>query len=131
MPPDGAAGVREREDDAVILTELHVPQAEFELATGWALKPEGACRGDVCVPLVDGCVTDGRVDVAAVAERLGMPLVTDAERGVSALGPATLGGRALATAALPDLELADLDGRSYSLASLRGTKVAIIAWAPY
>lgn len=115
----------------VILEELAVPLTDFEAGTGWAVKPEGACRGDVCVPLPDGAVTDGMVDVAAVAGRLGMPIVHDGERRLYAVGPATLGGRALATAEAPDLVLADLDGTPFHLSSLRGTKVVLIAWAPY
>jgi hypothetical protein len=114
----------------MILETLHLPVETFEAGTGWALKPEGACRGEVCVPLPEG-VADGRVDVAAVAERLGMPLVTDDAVGLSALGPATLSGHALPSAAAPDLELPDLDGRAFRLDSLRGQKVLLVAWAPY
>lgn len=115
----------------MLLERLHMPREDFEAGTGWALKPEGACRGAVCVPLATGTVTDGVVDVAAVAERLGMPLVTDTEAGRWALGPATLGGHALATAEAPELVLADLDGDEFHLSSLRGQKVVIVSWAPY
>ena len=68
---------------------------EFEAGTGWSLKPQGACRGEVCVPLPANAVRDGEVDVAAVAERLGMPLLEDVDAGLWALGPETLSGRAL------------------------------------
>ena len=50
-------------------------------ATGWVLKPEGLCRGDVCVP-TRGLPVDaggGRVDLAAWAEALGRPLAVDAD----------------------------------------------------
>jgi peroxiredoxin len=48
-----------------------------------------------------------------------------------ALGPATIGSRALASAEAPDLKLPDLDGNLFSLSSLRGQKVLLYAWAPY
>jgi peroxiredoxin len=48
-----------------------------------------------------------------------------------ALGPETLGGRALATAEAPNLTLPDLDGNEFELASLRGNKVLLVAWSPY
>jgi hypothetical protein len=117
----------------VILTELTVGAAAFEAGTGWAIKPEGACKGEVCVPLSPAARTDeGRVDVALVAERLGMPLVTDHERGLSALGPDTaVTGRILTTAVAPELELPDSDGNLFKLSSLRGQKVLLIAWASW
>lgn len=114
----------------MILESLETSVEQFEADTGWALKPEGACRGEVCVPL-PGAVHDGRVDVPAVAERLGMPIVADAAQGLWALGPASLSGHALATAEAPELELPDLDGNIFRLSSLRGTKVVIVSWAPY
>ena len=113
----------------MILDELQVPVDRFETGTGWALKPEGACRGEICVPLPEG-VTDV-VDVPVVAERLGMPLVHDEAEGLWALGPASLAGHALLTAEAPELELPDLDGNVFRLSSLRGQKVLIVSWAPY
>jgi len=113
----------------MLLTTGSVDREAFERGTGWALKPEGACRGDVCVPLPAGSA-DGTLDIPAVAERLGMPLVRHAD-DLAALGPASLGGRVLASAEAPELVLPDLDGRRFDLASLRGKKVVLVAWSPY
>lgn len=115
----------------MILDRLQTTAEEFERGTGWALKPQGACRGELCVPLPgdSGAGPGTTVDVTRVAEQLGMPLVEGG--GVYALGPATVGGRALATATAPDLTLPDLDGRPFSLSSLRGQKVLLVAWAPW
>ena len=113
----------------MILDKLEISPAEFEAGTGWALKPEGACKGDMCVPL--RAPASERVDVAAVAESLGMPLLAAPEHGVWALGPESLGGHALATADAPDIELEDLEGNAFSLSQLRGQKILIYAWAPY
>jgi hypothetical protein len=113
----------------MIVESTSVPREAFEAATGWALKPEGACKGEVCVPL--GETPGEQVDVLALAEALGMPVVEAPEHGVRALGPETLGGRALTSAECPDIELPDLDGDPFRLSSLRGTKILIYAWAPY
>ena len=113
----------------MILERLQVPKDVFERETGWALKPEGACHGEICVPLPGGVGAD--VDVPAVADRLGMPLVQDEAVGLWALGPASLSGHALSTAEAPELELPDLDGNVFRLSSLRGQKVVLVAWAPY
>ena len=115
----------------MLLDRLHVPLDEFESASGWTLKPEGACRGDVCVPLPADAVQDGIVDIPAVAERLGMPLVHDEEAQLWALGPETLSGQALPSAEAPELVLPTIEGEEFRLSSLRGNKVVLVAWAPY
>lgn len=107
--------------------DLHAPvdPAAFERRTGWALKPVGACKGDACVPLP-------ALDPQTISERLGMPLVSDDEHGVHALGPETgITGRALTSAELPDIVLPDLDGNPFALRSLRGQKVLLVAWASW
>ena len=99
---------------------------EFGRGTGWEIKPEGACRGDVCVPLPAGAF-----DAAAAADRLGMAVVTEPGLDLVAIGPETLGGRALTTVDARAFSLPDLDGRTFELSSLAGEKVVLVAWAPY
>jgi hypothetical protein len=112
----------------MILTSLAVDPGELARATGWHLETDGLCRDGVCVPFRPD---DRRsLDPRAVARALGMPLVEDAATGLAALGPRS-GGRALTSAAAPELELPDLDGRPFRLSSLRGQKVLILAWAPW
>jgi hypothetical protein len=114
----------------VILEDLDLSPEELERRTGWELKPEGLCKDDRCVPLPPGASTDGRIDMAAVAARLGMPLVHDDKYDLWALGPES-GGRVLESAELPSIVLVDVDGRPFDLASLRGEKVLIAAWASW
>jgi len=113
----------------MLLRSLTIPRVEFETGTGWQLKPEGACKGDVCIPLPETPGAD--VDVKALAETMGLPLASAPEHGLWALGPEAIGGRALLTAEAPDLRLPDLDGNEFALSSLRGKKVLLYAWAPY
>ena len=113
----------------MLLRTPHVSRGEFEAGTGWRLKPEGACRGEVCIPLSQPA--GDPVDVARLADDIGMPLVAAPEYGLWALGPASVGSRALASAEAPDLCLPDLDGQEFRLSSLRWQKVLLFAWAPY
>jgi hypothetical protein len=112
----------------MILTEPRVARDEFTLRTGWDFKPEGACRGDLCVPLPDG---DGDLlDATVLSERLGMPLLHDEASGLWCLGPEAV-GRTLQTAEAPDLRLPDWRGEQFALSSLRGQKVLLLAWASW
>ncbi len=112
---------------AAVFDSLAVDPATFERLTGWSMRPEGLCRGERCVPLAAG---NGRVDVRVFAERSSSALVHDAENGLWALGPES-GGRALASASMPELELPRVDGTPFWLESLRGIKVLLVAWASW
>jgi hypothetical protein len=113
----------------VILTEFEVHPEEFGRRTGWAIKPQGACKDVRCVRLPDR-LPDGRVDARVLSERLGMPLVQDEATGLLALGPES-GGRALASAEAPELTLPDWRGEEFRLSSLRGQKVLLVCWASW
>jgi hypothetical protein len=110
----------------VIVDRLDIDPKEFERATGWEIKPEGACKAEVCVPL-----DDGDFDLTAAAARLGMAVVAEPGLSLWAVGPESLGGRALASADASDFSLPDLDGNQFSITSLRDQKVLVVAWAPY
>jgi hypothetical protein len=115
----------------VLLDRLSLSPDELLAATGWEIKPEGACKDDECVPLAGvGVTVDGAIDVAAFAERMGMPLVSDEKHGVFALGPRA-GGHVLDGVALPELVLDDFHGNAFDVASLRGRKVLLVAWASW
>ncbi len=108
----------------MILERLDRAPADLELRTGWSIKPQGACRAHECVPL------DSPFDVRQLAERLGMALIQDDTHELWALGPES-GGRALASAKLPDVVLPDRHGQDFALSSLRGKKTVMVTWASW
>ena len=112
----------------MIVRTARVSATELERVTGWALKPEGLCRGERCVPFATTS-TDG-IDLADVARALGIPLIEEPRAGLWALGPES-GGKALETAILPGMTLPDVDGRPFRVASLRGRKALSVAWASW
>lgn len=114
----------------MLTDSLTISRDAFEAGTGWSLKPEGACKGEVCIPLTDPPTGD-LVDVASLADQMGLPLVTDDNHQVWALGPDAIGSRTLVTAEAAELTLPDLDGNRFTLSSLRGQKVLMVAWSPY
>ena len=114
----------------MISTATQVPVEQLARETGWEVKPQGACRGEQCVPLPPGALRDGGVDLAVFAERMSMPLLHDADHGLWSLGPQG-GGRAMTTVQAPDLVLPTLTGEPFPLSALRGKKVLIAAWASW
>jgi hypothetical protein len=136
---------------ATVLTE----QGEFDVATagadgedlwlsprhaaeitGWLLKPEGLCKGEVCVPLPRGreseFVRDEQVNVAALWRYLSQPVV-HSDRGSVWVLAASGRDRAAALRSLeaPDFTLPDPSGRLHSLSDYRGKKVFLVTWASW
>jgi hypothetical protein len=115
----------------VLLERLNLTADELHRATGWEIKPQGACKDDECVPLFGiETAADGTLDVLAFATRMGMPVASDAEHGLWALGPRA-GGSVLESASVPEIVLDDFDGNPFDLGSLRGRKVLLVAWASW
>jgi hypothetical protein len=110
----------------MLLDRIDLSPQEFQHLTGWEIKPEGACKGETCVPL-----PDAPFDTATTAERLGMALVEEPEEHLWALGPESIAGHALTSTDTSDFALPDLDGNEFRLSSLHGQKVLVLAWAPY
>jgi hypothetical protein len=115
----------------VILDSLRLTPSDIHRAIGWEIKPEGACKGDRCVPL-RGLATaaDGTVDVGVFARSMDMPLVGDDKHGLWSLGPCA-GAKVLDSAALPEIRLANFDGDVFDMVSLRDRKVLLVAWASW
>jgi len=112
----------------MIINSLAINREEFHRRTGWEIKPEGACKGDACVPLY--LQPGQQLDAQVLSDRLQMPLVRDEAAGLWSLGPEG-SGRALTSAQAPDLVLPDLEENEFRLASLRGQKVLLVAWASW
>ena len=59
----------------MLVDSLDIDAQAFHAATGWEIKPEGACKGDVCVPLPSS------FDLASTADLLGMAVVPEETAG--------------------------------------------------
>lgn len=114
----------------MLLTAPEIHADELAARTGWEAKPEGFCKGERCVPAPGAVRPGGRIDAAALADALAMPLVHDSAHGLWALGPES-GGRALTSATAPELTLPDRDGNPFRLRALHGRKVLLVAWASW
>jgi len=121
-------------DARITANGVRLQPAAVASALGWELKPEGLCRGGLCIPvrdrqrLVDG---DG-IELGALAQLIERPLALDVDERVAYLGAsAAERGSQLATLQAPDFTLPDLAGRTHSLSDYRGRKVLLVAYASW
>jgi hypothetical protein len=117
---------------------LWIDGAEFKRATGWELKPEGVCKGEVCVPLPAGSASgfsrdDGkRLNLAELAKLLEQPALRNTNHDVWFFGePSVTRRQTITSVEAPDFELPDLDGNLHRLSDYRGKKVLLSAWASW
>jgi hypothetical protein len=118
---------------------LWIPLDDLERSTGWAAKPQGMCRGEVCVPVPpahrSAWIDEAgrRVDFAAFAAHLGHAVARDADRGVWAFGPPADrdGASGSGPVVAPEFRLPDLDGAMHSLSDYRGKKVLLYCWSSW
>ncbi len=125
--------------------DLYIPKDEVAAAIGFDIKPEGACRGGLCIPL-DRSPEAGffrKVDdrdyfnVSKLSARLKQAVVVDREHKVWSFGPLAETSSSTAQASgpdsalAPDFALADKDGKLVKLSDFRGKKVLLLTWASW
>jgi len=115
---------------------LWLTPSDLAAATGWTIRPEGLCRGDVCIPVPAGkraeFVRDGAVNVSAFWRCMGAPVAVADAGDVWALGaPAATRAAQLESLEAPDFALPDIDGRTHRLSDYRGGKVFLATWASW
>jgi hypothetical protein len=118
-----------RSGDALLL-----PESALAQATGWELKPQGLCQGDVCVPVRDRAAVgpDGLIDVASLAGALRRPVAIDAEHGLAVIGKAaTEAAESMTSLRAPDFTLPDLSGNDVALRDFAGRKRLLVAFASW
>jgi hypothetical protein len=120
--------------------DLWVLPADLTRVNGFELKPEGACRGKLCIPVnrdkAAGLVMtrDGAewFNLSKFARLMKQPVVADRPQNVWSFGVipplrAATPGDALA----PDFALPDRQGNTVRLSDFRRKKVFLLAWASW
>ena len=115
---------------------LWLPPIEAEQTTGWTLKPEGFCKGDICLPLppnrASAFSSGGDINVATLWRHMGLPIAHDASGETWVLGTAATARSAqLQSLEAPDFSLPDLAGAQHALKTQRGRKVLLVSWASW
>jgi peroxiredoxin len=105
---------------------------------GWTVRPEGLCRGDVCVPVDaaagDPVVVDGQLNLVLVATRLGRRCVVesgDADHPVVAIALSPESRQEALDLHAPTFMLPDLAGTQHGLSEWRGRKKLLVTFASW
>ena len=127
---DGRAIVVDRtmlDGDALWIQKVDLPSIN-----GFELKPQGACREDICIPIPRPMLRDTRFNLAAFAQRVGQRVVADPAMRVWSFGeiPAVRGAF-LESRLAPDFSVPDRKGRPVRLSRFRGKKVLVVTWASW
>ena len=128
---DGGASVatssREFGEFAILVSDL-------EVATGWVLKPEGLCKGDICYPVRNaGELSDGvNIDLASFAKFTNQSIVFDRGYEVVALGDsAPTRAESMSSLNAPDFKLPDIHGKQVSFSDFNRRKRLLLAWSSW
>ncbi len=117
---------------------LWLSLGELQKATGWELKPQGACLGDVCVPIPVGREAEfirasgKEFNLVALARYQGQPVVRDDTHKVWFFGDTgSARNNSMTSLQAPDFTLPDLDGKPHSLSQYHGKKILLVSWASW
>jgi len=118
--------------DAKKLAEgLWVRRRDLSRINGFEVKPQGACRADICIPIPKAMLRGDYFDLTAFAKKIGQAVVADAGARVWSFGEIPALGGGLASRTAPDLVVSDRAGHPVHLSSFRGKKMLVVTWASW
>jgi hypothetical protein len=118
--------------DAKAADALWVRQHDLSRINGFELKPQGACRADLCIPIPKALLRGEYFNLTAFAKKAGQPVVAEPGARVWSFGEMqALGARFLTSRIAPDFIVPDRAGRPVHLSHFRGRKVLVITWASW
>lgn len=111
---------------------LWVPKSELLRINGFEIKPQGACRADICIPIPRGMMRGDLFNLTAFAGRVGQKFIADPAARVWSFGEIpVVQGAYVESRIAPDIEVPDRKGRPVRLSQLRGKKVLLVTWASW
>ncbi len=127
---DGRAIVVDR--TAVDGDALWIQKADLPSISGFELKPQGACRDDICIPIPRPMLRNAHFNLTAFAQRVGQRVVADPAMRVWSFGEIpVVRGAFLESRLAPDFSVPDRKGRPVRLSRFRGKKLLVVTWASW
>ena len=111
---------------------LWVRKTDLPRINEFEIKPQGACRAEVCIPMSKNMVRGQYFNLTAFARKVGESVVTDSDARVWSFGEIPLfRGNFFTSRVAPDFAVADRKGRLVHLSDFRGKKVLLVTWASW
>ena len=142
-PPASPAATVLYDDRAILLERtgtdpthaadaLWIRKADLPRVNGFELKPQGACRADLCIPIAKNLTRGEFFNLTAFAKKAGQSVVAEPTARVWSFGEMqALGGGLADSRIAPDFEVPDRLGRPVHLSGFRGKKALVITWASW
>jgi hypothetical protein len=110
--------------------ELWVRATDLPRINEFEVKPQGACRADMCIPLSKDLRSGDWFNLTGFARKLHQAYVADS--GAWSFGEIPLmRGDFYKTRIAPDFAVPDRKGRVVHLSDFRGKKVLVVTWASW
>ena len=111
---------------------LWIRTHDLPRVNGFELKPQGACRADLCIPIPTDMARGEYFNLTAFARKVGQPVVAEPAARVWSFGEMqVLGGGIASSRVAPDFAVPDRLGRPVHLAGFRGKKALVVTWASW
>jgi hypothetical protein len=111
---------------------LWVRKTDLPNINGFELKPQGACRADICIPVPKTMTRGTYFNLSAFAQRVGQRVVADLPTRVWSFGEIpVVRGAFLESRMAPDFAVPDRKGRPVHLSQFLGKKVLLVTWASW
>ena len=111
---------------------LWIEKSDLPRINDFELKPQGACRADVCIPIPRTMTRGTAFNLTAFAQKVGQKVVADPAARVWSYGEIpVVRGAYLESRMAPDVSIPDRKGRNVRLSNFRGKKVLLVTWASW
>ena len=111
---------------------LWVRKTDLPRINDFVLKPQGACRADLCIPVSKEMTRGAYFNLTAFARKVGQAVVVDRGARVWSFGEMpVLRGQFVNSRIAPDVAVPDRKGRLVRLSDFRGKKVLVVTWASW
>lgn len=110
--------------------DLWVRSADLPRINEFEVKPQGACRDDICIPVPKTLKQGEWFNLTGFAHKIGESFVADS--GVWSFGEVPVLRKSFLDSRLaPDFAVPDRKGRTVHLSDFKGKKVLVVTWASW